>query len=151
MPKPKSLSEEYDAAKVRIGGDPNRDKLAIPDVPVVTEQQKQEILKEAAEWSKKFNVMQGEFSPTVPRWPEPSTTATLPVNVPDPINPSHYTNHPSGVDCADVTEHFSFCIGNVIKYVWRAGLKSREVLEDLRKARWYLDREIARLEKAAKK
>ncbi len=71
MPKPKSLSEEYDAAKVRIGGDPNRDKLAIPDVPVITEHQKQEILKEAAEWSKKFNVMQGEFSPTVPRWPDP--------------------------------------------------------------------------------
>lgn len=62
-------------------------------------------------------------------------------------NPAHYTSHPSGVDAIVISEAFSFCLGNVIKYVWRAGLKSRERLEDLRKARWYLDREISRLEK----
>ncbi len=42
----------------------------------------------------------------------------------------------------------NFCLGNAVKYLWRAGLKSSDThLEDLRKARWYLDREIARIEK----
>jgi hypothetical protein len=40
-----------------------------------------------------------------------------------------------------------FCLGNAVKYIWRAGLKSESPLEDLKKARWYIDREIARLEK----
>ena len=62
-------------------------------------------------------------------------------------NPSHYRKHPSGVECITVTEHFNFNRGNAIKYVWRAGEKCSE-LDDLKKARWYLDREIARLEKS---
>jgi len=63
----------------------------------------------------------------------------------DSVNhPKHYTSHPSGVECIEVTEHFNFCIGNAIKYLWRAGLKGEQV-EDLRKARWYIDREIARI------
>jgi len=61
-------------------------------------------------------------------------------------HPRHYTAHPSGVECIEITEHMNFCLGNVVKYVWRAGEKGPG-LEDLRKARWYLDREIARLEK----
>jgi len=62
----------------------------------------------------------------------------------DPVNhPSHYTAHPSGVECITVTEHMSFCVGNAIKYLWRAGLKGSKI-EDLEKARWYIDREIAR-------
>jgi hypothetical protein len=66
--------------------------------------------------------------------------------VSDPVNhPSHYTAHPSGVECIQVTEHYNFCLGNAIKYIWRAGLKSQDPVEDLKKARWYLDREIARL------
>lgn len=64
----------------------------------------------------------------------------------DPVNhPDHYTNHPSGVECIDITEHYNFNLGNCIKYVWRAGLKTESPLEDLQKARWYLDREIKRL------
>jgi len=59
-------------------------------------------------------------------------------------NPKHYTSHPSGVECIEITEHMNFCVGNAIKYLWRAGLKGEQV-EDLRKARWYIDREIARL------
>lgn len=67
----------------------------------------------------------------------------------DNINhPKHYTSHPSGVECIAVTEWFNFNIGNAIKYLWRSGLKGSTV-EDLRKARWYLDREIQRLEAAA--
>lgn len=74
------------------------------------------------------------------------STAKLPK--PDPVNhPPHYTSHPSGVECVDVAEHYGFCIGNAIKYLWRAGLKG-DAIEDLKKARWYLDREIARREAA---
>jgi hypothetical protein len=69
-------------------------------------------------------------------------------SVHDPVNhPSHYTSHPSGVECVDVAEHYGFNIGNAIKYLWRAGLKSADPVEDLRKAVWYVNREIARLAK----
>jgi hypothetical protein len=61
----------------------------------------------------------------------------------DPVDhPAHYTSHPSGVECITITEHMSFLIGNVIKYVWRADGKNG--VEDLRKARWCLGREIAK-------
>lgn len=61
----------------------------------------------------------------------------------DPVShPPHYTGHPSGVECITVTEHMNFCLGNAVKYIWRADRKGNAV-EDLRKARWYLDREIA--------
>jgi uncharacterized protein DUF3310 len=63
-------------------------------------------------------------------------------------HPAHYTSHPSGVECITVTEHMSFLRGNAMKYLWRAGEKG-DALTDLRKARWYLDREIANLEAAA--
>ncbi len=69
-------------------------------------------------------------------------------------HPKHYTSHPSGIECIQITEHYNFNIGNVIKYVWRAGIKTEEgktglakQLEDLGKAKWYLEREISRLEK----
>lgn len=62
----------------------------------------------------------------------------------DPTNPNHYRSHPSGIEAIQVTEHMNFCLGNAMKYIWRAGLKG-DAIEDLKKARWYLDREIARL------
>jgi hypothetical protein len=66
----------------------------------------------------------------------------------DAVNhPPHYTSHPSGIECIEVAEHYGFCIGNAIKYLWRAGLKG-DAVEDLKKARWYLDREIQKREKA---
>ena len=66
----------------------------------------------------------------------------------DAVNhPPHYNAHPSGVECITVTEWMGFNLGNVVKYVWRADEKGN-ALEDLRKARWYLSREIERLEKA---
>lgn len=65
----------------------------------------------------------------------------------DMVNhPPHYTDHPSGIECIQVTEHMNFCVGNAIKYLWRAGKKGATV-EDLKKARWYIDREIQRLER----
>ena len=67
----------------------------------------------------------------------------------DPVNhPKHYTEHPSGVECIEVTEHFDFLIGNVIKYCWRAGLKDgSSKIQDLNKAKFYIDRAIAKEEK----
>jgi hypothetical protein len=68
-------------------------------------------------------------------------------NMTDAINPSHYQDHPSGIQCIQITEHMNFCLGNAIKYIWRAGLKNNAI-EDLEKARWYLDREIEKMYKA---
>lgn len=65
------------------------------------------------------------------------------------INPIHYNSHPSGVECIEITEHMSFTLGNVIKYVWRADLKGG--IEDLEKALWYLTREIQRRRNLIKK
>ena len=62
----------------------------------------------------------------------------------DSVNkPKHYTSHPSGIDCIQITEHMGFNLGNAIKYIWRADLKD-DAMEDLRKARWYIEREIAK-------
>lgn len=62
----------------------------------------------------------------------------------DPVNhPKHYTAHPSGVECIQITRHMGFNLGNVIKYVWRADLKNNAI-EDLEKAEFYLRDEIQR-------
>lgn len=81
----------------------------------------------------------------------------------DNINhPPHYTSHPSGLECIDFTERMNFCLGNAWKYLWRAGKKSgviigikdhpapgdeiatdKKALEDIEKAVWYINREIA--------
>ena len=64
----------------------------------------------------------------------------------DPVNsPAHYTQH-KGVECIDVTENYNFCVGNAIKYLYRAGAKDNYV-QDLKKAAWYIDREINRVSK----
>lgn len=61
--------------------------------------------------------------------------------------PPYYANGWSnGAEVIDLTEHLSFCAGNVVKYVCRAGRKDPDKhVEDLEKARWYLDREIERV------
>lgn len=65
----------------------------------------------------------------------------------DKVNhPTHY-RHPSGVECITVAEHMGFNLGNVLKYIWRADQKGAPV-EDLKKAAWYLAREIERREKS---
>jgi hypothetical protein len=64
----------------------------------------------------------------------------------DPVNhPSHYTAY-NGLEIIDLTEQMNFCRGNAVKYLARAGLKSKETeVEDLKKALWYVQREIERL------
>lgn len=68
----------------------------------------------------------------------------------DAVNhPKHYGGADDPYEAIKVVEAWSlgFCLGNVVKYVARAGKKG-DALEDLKKARWYLDREIANLERA---
>lgn len=74
----------------------------------------------------------------------------------DVDHPKHYNSHPSGVECVDIAEQYNFNVGNAIKYLWRAGLKTLgqvdserhgtedAALVDLRKAAWYINREIER-------
>jgi len=69
-------------------------------------------------------------------------------------HPKYYNQHPSGVECIDIIRHYSFNIGCVIKYLWRAGLKDEygmtakaKELEDCEKAAWYLNDHIEQLKK----
>lgn len=60
----------------------------------------------------------------------------------DMVNaPPHYTKHPSNVECITITEHMNFCLGNAVKYIWRADMKGG--IQDLEKAEFYIKREIA--------
>ena len=62
-------------------------------------------------------------------------------------HPSHY-NNVKGIECIEVVENFNFNRGNAIKYIWRAGEKEKDTeIEDLKKAIWYIQREIERIEK----
>lgn len=62
----------------------------------------------------------------------------------DNVNhPPHYTAHPSGVECIEVTEHMIFNLGNAIKYIWRCDEKG-DPIENIDKAIWYLKREKKR-------
>lgn len=96
------------------------------------------------------------------------TTPTLPPHEPehDPVNhPKHYTGvvctvgdlmyasadrKTAKIECIDVIEALglNYHLGNTFKYLWRAG-KKNDAVEDLKKARFYLDREIARAENNA--
>lgn len=69
----------------------------------------------------------------------------------DPVNqPKHYTRHPSGIECIQITEHMGFNLGNALKYIWRCDLKD-DAIEDLKKAAWYLNRELEkRLRKSSR-
>ena len=66
----------------------------------------------------------------------------------DAVNhPAHYTAYP--VEVIELTEHLNFCRGNAVKYLCRAGLKSKDTeVEDLEKARFYIQREIERVKNA---
>ena len=85
----------------------------------------------------------------------PSCEATVPESKsafwqdegPDLVNhPPHYTSHPSGIECIQISEHMGFNLGNAIKYIWRADMKGGE--QDLQKAVFYINREIQRRSKS---
>lgn len=66
--------------------------------------------------------------------------------VDDVINPAHYKQSPSGVECIDVIEHMPHNIAAAVKYLWRCDLKHHDPTVDLRKAIWHISREITRRE-----
>lgn len=67
----------------------------------------------------------------------------------DNVNhPKHY-NTIAGIECLDVAETFNFNLGNAIKYIWRSSFKGKQ-LEDLKKAAFYVNREIERLKHETK-
>jgi len=61
-------------------------------------------------------------------------------------HPKHYTQHKSGVECIEITEHLMCNRANAIKYAWRANDKGC-TREDLQKCEWYINREIKRLQR----
>lgn len=67
----------------------------------------------------------------------------------DPVNPGHYQGFSNGAEVIDITENLTFSAGNAVKYLSRAGRidgqNKGNVLEDLRKAQWYVQREIDRV------
>ena len=79
-------------------------------------------------------------------WQRPTQPEELPF-IGDEVNqPSHYTSHPSGIECIEITRHHDFAIGNAIKYLWRAGLKNSDnEVQDLEKAVWYIQDKIKQL------
>lgn len=67
----------------------------------------------------------------------------------DSVNhPSHYGGENNPLEVINIIEHYglNFNLGNVIKYCLRAGKKD-ELIQELKKAQWYINREIQRLEK----
>lgn len=62
-------------------------------------------------------------------------------------HPKHYNAHPSGVECIEIVRHMSFNVGNAMKYLWRADEKGAPI-EDLEKALWYINDEIAKRKNA---
>jgi hypothetical protein len=75
--------------------------------------------------------------------PRPEDAPEAPAG--DPINPSHYRSHPSGIECIEITRHMNFNVGNAIKYLWRY-MDKGDPIENLKKAQWYIDDEIRRLQ-----
>ena len=74
--------------------------------------------------------------------PDPDATKYGERLINDVVNhPPHYKAHPSGIECIQITQHMNFCMGNAVKYIWRADEKGTPI-EDLEKAKWYIQREL---------
>jgi hypothetical protein len=81
---------------------------------------------------------------------EPTCKKEISQSKNDPVKaPKHYIDVIPGIECIDITKHFNYCKGNVIKYIWRSASKGNEI-QDLEKARQYIDFEIARLKNESK-
>lgn len=82
--------------------------------------------------------------PDAPRKPKKAKQTMI---FPDPVNsPDHYTS--GGIETIDFIEakELDYNLGNVVKYITRAGKKNIKKLEDLKKAQWYINRAISNLE-----
>jgi hypothetical protein len=92
-------------------------------------------------WEKDLGKPYGDINGSIANPPEEEVNDLA--RFKDAINPPHYKEHPSGIECIQITEHMGFCLGNAVKYIWRAGLKSdSDKRQDLEKAIWYLQREL---------
>jgi hypothetical protein len=62
-------------------------------------------------------------------------------------HPPYYRWHPAGIEAVDVCEAFSYNLGSALAYIWRCGgtVTKGDVETDLKKAIWYLRRELERL------
>ncbi len=60
-------------------------------------------------------------------------------------HPVHYTSHPSGIECIEITKHMNFCLGSAMGYLWRADFKGNDIV-DLQKAIKFIEFEISRRE-----
>ena len=81
---------------------------------------------------------------STPRYPSLSVRPCLTAkrdNTDNINHPPHYNAHPSGIEQIEISKYWSFCLGNVLKYIWRCDYKGKPI-EDLKKARFYLDCEI---------
>ena len=59
-------------------------------------------------------------------------------------HPRHYATHASGIECIDIKEWLAPSLGDALKYLWRCDAKGA-FEQDIRKARWYVNREIERM------
>ena len=83
----------------------------------------------------------------------PTGGKLTPIEKKEMVNhPSHYNSHPSGIECIEITRYYCFAIGSAIKYLWRAGLKQEQgmddkekEIQDLEKAIWYIKDRIKQL------
>lgn len=81
-----------------------------------------------------------------------SEEAPTPAKAVDETNPEHYQNFSYNTEVIDIAENLSYNAGNAVKYLARATrtdgqTKHENPLTDLRKAKWYVEREIDRLER----
>jgi Protein of unknwon function (DUF3310) len=75
----------------------------------------------------------------------PNSVMGMELLMDDPINPQHYRGlTPEPVEVIE-SWNLGFHLGNTVKYIARAGRKTPDQVEDLKKARWYLDRKIQKL------
>lgn len=99
----------------------------------------------------KFVVTKGNNTYSVDNhaFPDTKNIELVQANESDPVeHPAHYTQYP--VEVIELTRHMNFCRGNAVKYIARAGHKDKsKELEDLKKARWYIDDEIKQLEESS--
>ena len=79
-----------------------------------------------------------------------SATVPAPKNYPkeNVDHPNHYGGSDNPYEAIKIIEAWglNFHLGNVFKYISRAGKKNKDTIEDLKKARWYIDRHIQNLE-----
>ncbi len=112
-------------------------------------QDEKDPVKDKANWerTKKLIDLTTAGSPIRPK-ARLATSADFPITdktefiMPDPVNhPAHYTT--GGIETIDFIEakNLNYNLGNCVKYITRADHKGNR-LQDLQKAKWYLEREI---------